>query len=337
MESKISVIIPVYKTEKYINKCVDSVLAQEYETFELLMTDDGSPDGAPQICDEYALMDKRVIVIHQKNKGVSAARNAALKCGSGQWLVFVDSDDYVTEKYLSDLMAESSDLVINDVIYIREDGLGEGVHTHKEFFPCMVDRQTIENMLLNDWLNNIVSKRYDYNVVRNKHILFNAMIDYAEDIFFSIAYLLYVKSVSCTKKNNYFYVRYLKKEQLSENFSINIAIKANQEICRLLYPNDESNYTRVLNYRFLHDYKHYIDCNVKPLYPWNSNINVAFIKSLMNDSNFLKLIERNGNFTFFSDSLINAICRKNEKQIWLEYTKWAAYRLFKKLSTLFVC
>lgn len=103
MKELISVIIPVYKVEAYLGRCVDSVLAQTYENLEILLVDDGSPDGCPAICDGYARQDARVRVIHQENKGLSGARNAGMDVAKGAYFVFVDSDDYVTPDFVERL------------------------------------------------------------------------------------------------------------------------------------------------------------------------------------------------------------------------------------------
>lgn len=96
MSKKVSVIIPVYNVEKYLRRCVDSVLAQTYKNLEVILVDDGSPDGCPQICDEYATRDSRVTALHKKNGGQSSARNAALDCPlTGDYVTFVDSDDWI--------------------------------------------------------------------------------------------------------------------------------------------------------------------------------------------------------------------------------------------------
>lgn len=101
---KISVIVPVYKVEPYIHRCVDSILGQTYSDFELILVDDGSPDNCGKICDEYAEKDSRVHVIHQENGGLSAARNAGIDWSfansDSQWLAFIDSDDWVHRDYL---------------------------------------------------------------------------------------------------------------------------------------------------------------------------------------------------------------------------------------------
>ena len=93
--NKISVIVPVYKVEPYLHKCVDSIINQDYENLEIILVDDGSPDNCPAICDEYARMDKRVKVVHKVNGGLSDARNAGLDAASGDYVFFVDSDDWI--------------------------------------------------------------------------------------------------------------------------------------------------------------------------------------------------------------------------------------------------
>ncbi len=96
----ISVIVPIYKVEKYLRRCVDNILNQNYKDFELLLIDDGSPDGCPQICDEYARQDGRVRVFHKPNGGLSDARNYGLDRMKGDYVSFIDSDDYVGPDYL---------------------------------------------------------------------------------------------------------------------------------------------------------------------------------------------------------------------------------------------
>ena len=91
---KVSIVVPVYNVEKYLNQCVDSVLAQTYKNIEVILVDDGATDASPAICDEYAEKDNRVKVVHKKNGGLSSARNSGIKVATGDYLMFIDSDDY---------------------------------------------------------------------------------------------------------------------------------------------------------------------------------------------------------------------------------------------------
>ena len=101
---QISIIVPVYKVEKYINRCIDSILTQTFTDFELILVDDGSPDNCPAICDRYVSKDNRVKVIHKKNGGVSSARNSALDIAQGEYITFVDADDLLEQNALYALL-----------------------------------------------------------------------------------------------------------------------------------------------------------------------------------------------------------------------------------------
>lgn len=102
-EEKVSIIIPIYKVEKYLPRCVNSVLNQEYNNLEIILVDDGSPDRCGEICDNYAYIDSRIKIIHKKNGGLSDARNAGLEIATGEYISFLDSDDWIHEKYIQTL------------------------------------------------------------------------------------------------------------------------------------------------------------------------------------------------------------------------------------------
>lgn len=96
----ISVILPIYKVEKYLQRCVESIINQTYTNLEIILVDDGSPDGCPTICDDYATKDQRVKVVHKKNGGLSDARNAGTMCANGKYIAYVDPDDVVSSDYI---------------------------------------------------------------------------------------------------------------------------------------------------------------------------------------------------------------------------------------------
>ena len=116
MDDLISVIVPVYNVENYIAQCIESVIKQTYTKFEIILVNDGSKDNSGKICDEYALKDERIKVIHKENAGVSSARNVGIKQSKGQWITFIDSDDWVEENYLEVLLnlakSENADISI---------------------------------------------------------------------------------------------------------------------------------------------------------------------------------------------------------------------------------
>lgn len=121
----VSIIVPVYNVEKYLEKCIESILAQTYEQLEVILVDDGSPDRCGEICEQYAKKDSRITVLHQKNRGLSAARNAGIMQASGEYLLFVDSDDYIVAELAEKTvrMAESvkADIVIFDYVAVEEE------------------------------------------------------------------------------------------------------------------------------------------------------------------------------------------------------------------------
>ena len=143
----ISVIVPVYKVEKYLRHCVDSILAQTYPDFELLLIDDGSPDGCPEICDEYAGRDPRVKVIHKPNGGLISARNAGIRAARGDYICIVDGDDWALEnmlQFIHDTVEQSPvplDMVLFAAHNVYEDHLEETVNEVPEGY---YDRKRLE-------------------------------------------------------------------------------------------------------------------------------------------------------------------------------------------------
>lgn len=145
---ELSILVPVYKVEKYLPKCIDSILAQTFQDYELILIDDGSPDRCGQICDEYAAKDSRITVIHQENKGVSAARNAGLELARGEYIGFVDSDDWIDPEMYETMLGKAKeadlDLVICGLKNISETGkhirsylLGSGVYSKDELLKSL--------------------------------------------------------------------------------------------------------------------------------------------------------------------------------------------------------
>lgn len=121
----VSVIVPVYKVEKYINKCVESIVNQTYDNIEIILVDDGSPDRCPEICDKWALKDSRIKVLHKENGGLSDARNAGLNIAKGEFIAFIDSDDYVHPQYIEIMyrimIEHQADVVLCDYESVREN------------------------------------------------------------------------------------------------------------------------------------------------------------------------------------------------------------------------
>ncbi|WP_087189343.1 glycosyltransferase family 2 protein [Flavonifractor sp. An52] len=184
MEQLVSVIIPIYKVEAYLKRCVDSVLAQTYTNLEVILVDDGSPDGCGAICDSYAEQDPRVRVIHKVNGGMSDARNAGLKIASGEYISFIDSDDWIDSGYIFSLVQKieetNSDFVISGITYVYEN-----LRTQKKAIPQSTDTvQLVSNSLMGYACN----KLYRKVLLDKANILFKDMT-LREDLFFNLTIL----------------------------------------------------------------------------------------------------------------------------------------------------
>ena len=103
MEELVTVVVPIYNVEKYIDNCIQSIICQTYQNLQIILVDDGSPDNCPRICDEYQKNDSRIEVIHKKNGGLSDARNAGIQKAKGKFICFIDSDDFINSKYIEKL------------------------------------------------------------------------------------------------------------------------------------------------------------------------------------------------------------------------------------------
>ena len=135
----ISIIVPVYNAEKYLCECIDSILFQTHKNFELILVDDGSPDNSGEICDEYATRDERIKVIHKENGGVSSARNLGIEVSNGEYITFIDSDDFVDEKYL-ELMHNRILETNSDMCFCHFDRFDETSFVeYKEKIPDKMD------------------------------------------------------------------------------------------------------------------------------------------------------------------------------------------------------
>jgi glycosyltransferase involved in cell wall biosynthesis len=128
--NKISVIVPIYKVEKYLTKCLDSIINQSYKNLEIILVDDGSPDNCPVICDEYAKRDNRIKVIHKRNSGLSAARNTGIKMASGDYVSFIDSDDWLDQGTFEHITSSLKDN--------RVDCLRMGYYKNNDIFETIV-------------------------------------------------------------------------------------------------------------------------------------------------------------------------------------------------------
>jgi len=165
----ISVIVPVYNVEKHLRRCIDSILTQTFRDFECILIDDGSPDNCPVICDEYAVKDSRIIVIHQENAGVSVARNAGLLIASGEWIGFVDSDDWLEPEALKILIEKqietNADIVRANMRHHFNNYTIESVCN----FPYINNANPLVNYFLNGY-NTLCATLYNANLFHEYYV-----------------------------------------------------------------------------------------------------------------------------------------------------------------------
>lgn len=205
-QSLISVIVPVYKVEEYLNKCVESLVNQTYRNLEIILVDDGSPDNSPGKCDEWAQKDNRIKVVHKKNGGLSDARNAGMNVATGEYVSFIDSDDYVAldfyETLLDIMIAEDSDIIECDVVKFYENGQ----------FDKYTDNLFVQSYSTVDGLSALISENPFHQHVWNKLYKASMVLDipYAvgklnEDEFWTYQIFGKAKKVTKINKTMYFY------------------------------------------------------------------------------------------------------------------------------------
>ena len=151
---KVSIIVPVYNTEKYLHACLDSIMAQTFTDFEAILIDDGSTDGSGRICDEYAAKDSRFVVVHKQNEGVAKARITAFEHSKGELITFIDADDYVSPEYLGKLskpaIEEGADMVSCDYYSVIDGTIGESKAKMTGIFNQVQIKELIANRFFYD-------------------------------------------------------------------------------------------------------------------------------------------------------------------------------------------
>lgn len=209
---KISVVVPVYNVEEFLESCIKSILAQTYKNLEILLLDDGSTDSSGKVCDEYAKKDNRIKVIHKKNEGISATRNLGIKISTGEYLVFIDSDDYITKDFCeilyNNLKNTNSDISIvsycvvdenKKVIYdaAKKTGLQDDqivIYKSSAIIKELLKQKTIKNFVWNKLFRKSVICKFDVGKIY-------------EDISFSIDVFSKASKVVYQNTNCYNYAK----------------------------------------------------------------------------------------------------------------------------------
>lgn len=196
MECKVSIIIPVYNAEGYLKKCIDSIRNQSLSEIEIILINDGSTDRSKDICDYYKDLDKRIKVIHTKNKGVSHARNIGIQNASGKCIMFADSDDYVEkgwcQKLYNLIISESVDLVICG--YNVENQRGKKIYIETR---VLSEKENVSSLIVNDFfvlylknlLNSPCNKIFRLDIIKKYCIKYDETLSLGEDMIFNLEYI----------------------------------------------------------------------------------------------------------------------------------------------------
>lgn len=205
----VSVIVPVYNAENRIRMCIDSVIAQTYNSFELILIDDGSIDMSGIICDEYACKDSRIKVIHKKNEGVGSARNVGLKLAKGEYITFLDSDDTWDKCFLE---YATKKIGLNDLYLCGLKTYGNG--SEKEYVPMhnveVTPREMYENVFFTIPQMCVCGpccKLFKRSIIYSNNITFKEELRCGEDTDFNLTYMQYAKNVLVDNKSLYNYYR----------------------------------------------------------------------------------------------------------------------------------
>lgn len=205
----VSIIIPVYNSQSYLEQCVDSVIQQSFQDWECILVDDGSTDGSSILCDEYIKKDQRLKVIHQENLGVSAARNTGIEIAKGKYLTFVDSDDWIDEDYLLHLVTHSKETDLTVSGYIKTvNGKIIKEHFLNDSMCYILQKENANSficMLQQDFFYVPVCKLYRKDVVDCHHIRFPDNCDYGEDLLFNFLYMEHISKVTYSPFKDYHY------------------------------------------------------------------------------------------------------------------------------------
>ena len=309
----ISIIIPIYNVEKYLEKCLDSILNQTYKNLEIILIDDGSTDNSPNICNSYCEKDKRIKIIHKNNEGVSSARNKGIELSKGKYIVFIDSDDYVSNEHIEVLydciISNNVDLVISNLIDISEDGIILN-NEEKESFLMNKD-QCLKELLSEDNFYHLCCG----NIYRKdllEKIRFNCKYRIAEDLDFLYRYIKQISSAYFLSKNTYYY---LKREGSATNSIYSEKWNDELKICNFII----SEMVELENNFHKYAKRKYIRLNINQAYRFELN---------KNQTKILK-----NNIKIYKNEMFNSKLFDNKEKLKI-FLLLKSYYLFKIVSNI---
>lgn len=217
----ISIICPIYKAEKYLETCIDSVISQSFDKWELILVDDGSPDSSGTICDKYSKLDSRIKVFHKANEGVSIARQFGLDHATGEYVIHIDPDDWIEKDMLHDIYAyakeNDSEMVIFD--FYKENSTGTYHISQK---PSNLTANGILNSFFHGLHGSTCNKLVKLKNIRKYNIKFPNTFNFCEDLYFNCQLLLKISRITYIPKAYYHYNTTINDNSLVSKYSFKI-------------------------------------------------------------------------------------------------------------------
>ena len=209
-EDLISVIIPIYKVERFLRRCLDSVVSQSYSNLQVILVDDGSPDRCPQICDEYVAKDNRFQVIHKKNGGVANSRNVGLDHAKGKYFTFIDSDDWLPKnaiEVLYERMSETdADLICGNQTWIYASGT-QPKHCYKNVCYDLINKSDLAEFVGKKIFYMVYANLYKTDLANQFSVRFDEAMRSSDDLYFFVKYLAICKTAASVDAYVYYYNR----------------------------------------------------------------------------------------------------------------------------------
>ena len=217
MKKLVSIIIPIYNVDKYLHRCINSVIKQSYENLEIILVNDGSSDNSSKICDDYAIQDSRVKVIHKENGGLGFARNSGLDIATGNYVTFIDGDDYIGENHIKDMISLIGETGADTCIggHTKKNNTNEIIH--KNVCSGMVFKDNVKDEILprmcgadfcgKDYIEmSVCMVMFSNDIIKKNNLRFKSEREYiSEDLIFDFDYYPLSKVVCCSEITDYYY------------------------------------------------------------------------------------------------------------------------------------
>lgn len=300
MKNKVSIVVPIYKVEKYIDRCIESLLNQSYKNLEIILVDDGSPDKCGDICEEYALKDKRIKVIHKENGGLSDARNFGMRYITGEYTLFLDSDDYIEKdciEYLLKIAKENkSDIVQSGFYYDYGEYLlyDNRYYDEKTSIINLDNYSLMKELVINERVKNFAwGKLYKTKLI--KEISFKKGVLF-EDVFWAHKVMKNVSRYTITHKPLWYYLQRndsIVGKYSTKNLDILKGLYERKEFLKKYYPDLVVEINKLIFITSMLHYNIMLKLKKKNLDIYKKNIEKDILNDYLNiyrslDNNYLK-------------------------------------------------